>query len=179
MRRLFPILLIAVLVGALYMVNQGISKNATKDHDDDDDQKQEQKSDKPAPKPVGETGVHDLIPAEITVGNPATAKYKVTFGWVYDENVVRDQAMVSQIMGSLQQWASAGGDKVYLEIVNLDMPAEDLSPAAAQVQGLGVTINGSSTVMVNGHPTDLSGNILQPNMNPPAVMSAITSATRQ
>lgn len=177
MRRLFPLLLIAVLVGALYMVNQGISKNATKDHDEDE-QKQEQKTDKPAPKAPGETGAHDLIPAEITIGNPATAKYKVMFGWVYDENVVRNQAMVGQMLGGLQQWAHAGGDKVYLEIVNLDMPAEDLSPAAAQVPGVGVTVNGSSTVNVNGHATDLSGNILSSKMYPPAVMSAITGAVK-
>jgi len=177
MRRLFPIFLIAVLIGALYMVNQGISKNATKDHDEDE-QQQEQKSDKPAPKSGGETGAHDMLPAEITIGNPATAKYKVTLGWVYDENVLHNQAMVGQLIGSLQQWAQAGGDKVYMEIVNLDMPAEDLSPAAAQVPGLGVTINGSSIVKVNGHSTDLSGNILSSNMNPPSLMSAITGAAR-
>lgn len=163
----------------MYVLNQGMKKNAVPDKDDDDDQQQQQSTDKPAPKaPASAGNVADPLPSEITVGNPAQAKYHVTLGWSYDENAVAHQEEANRTVAALQGWARAHGNAVSLEIVNLDVPAQELSPYAASVQSQGLAVNGNPTFSVNGKQVQLSGNIGQGNMSLPSIMPVLNSVVK-
>lgn len=179
MRRFFPVILIAILASVMFVLNQGMKKNVVADHDDDDDQQQQQQqtTNKPAPKPVTGASVSDPIPSEITVGNPATAKYRVTLGWTYDEGDAGHQEQAKQTVEAVRSWVTAHPD-ASLEVVNLDVPSQDLSPNAASVQSEGLAVNGNSTFNINGKPAQLSSNLGQGTLTTPGAMLALHSVAK-
>lgn len=178
MRRFFPVILIAILASAMFVLNQGMKKNAVPDHDDDDDQQQQQQAtDKPAPKPVTGPNVSDPIPSEITVGNPASAKYRVTLGWTYDEGDAGRQEQAQQTIEAVRSWVTAHPD-ASLEVVNLDVPSQDLSPNAASVQSEGLAVNGNSTFNIDGKSVQLSSNLGEGTLTAPGVVLALHSVAK-
>lgn len=139
MKRVFLIVGLVLLGGALVFFNQGVKKSATPDHDEDGNapQAQAQKS----PSAPGASSA--ALPPEEAVGDPATATHHITVGWVYDEmNQQKPETltvpieMVRDLVGQSAGIASA-------EIVNLDIPVEDRSPAAQAVTELGVRVDGN------------------------------------
>lgn len=145
MKRLIPLVIGLLLIAALILVNHSIGKNAKPDVDDDDAQTQStQKTDAPKPAPATPSAPGSELTPELTVGNPATAKYKITVGWVYDETTMLNPQPLLQVIQVVQKAAQDSGGAASAEVVNLDVPAADVSPTAASVSGLGVAVNGTS-----------------------------------
>ena len=171
-RSLFPLILLAILIGAMAVLNKGMSKNVSKEHDEDEEQQQQQKE-APKPRAPGQaSAVEDPLPAELTLGNPTTAKNHLTLGWQYDEALLTHSTMLPQIFQQLKLWQQSHPDSS-LEIVNLDAPKSELSPYASTVTGLGLALNGNSTFVVNGKPTDLGENLGHGSMNPQTLLMAL------
>lgn len=152
MKRLAPIFAIFVLICVLALLSRIINPNG------------EEKPTPPVPSasaaPLPTT---DPIPAETSIGNPATAKYHILVGWVYNETYQQDPASLQTALSEILKFAQSRSADVALEIVNLDVPAEDLSPAAQQVTQVGVTVDGKPVVNINsrtGH--DIPENIGTP-----------------
>ena len=173
-RLLFPLILIAILIGAMFVLNQGMNKNVSKDHDDDDDQQQQTKTDTKPAAPVAASNAQDPLPAELTLGNPMGAKYHVTLGWVYDPPLLTHFQMLPQIVQQLKLWQSSHPD-ASLEVVDLDVPREDLSPVAASVPGLGLAVNGNSTFTIGGKPVDMGDNLGHGSVSPQNLITALNT----
>ncbi len=145
MRRFLPILGVVILVMLLVLVNRGINRVAKPDTDDDDAAKSQQTS--PA-KPTAAGGSVPAAPSgpppEITVGSPATAKYRVTVGWVYDEANQANPQALQDALQTVQTIVQGSKGAASAEIVDVDLPTDVLSPSAAGVSGVGVAVNGQS-----------------------------------
>ncbi len=149
MKRLLPILGVGVLIALLAFLNGSIHQNAQTDAEQQqaaqEAQKKAQEAQKPAPPKASPTAAGTAtptLPPEVTVGSPAQAKYKITVGWVYDEsNQPRPQALADALK-AVEDAAQASGGTASGEVVNLDAPAEEVSPAAQSVTGLGIQVNG-------------------------------------
>ena len=117
---------------ALALLNKGIGKNAQPDTDDDDGNKQAQSQpQKPAAPPPSAPGAKASIPPEGTIGNMATAKYKITVGWQYDPaNQAKPEAL-TQALGAVVQFVNAQKGSAAAEIADLDMPAHSELPLPA------------------------------------------------
>lgn len=115
---------------------------------DDDDQQSQQQSSNPATqsanKPVANlTGdlVTSLLP-EQTIGNPATAKTRITIGYIFDTQTQAHPEAASTIVDSVRGWVQQQGNAASLQLVCLDLPPDQLTdPADAKVP-LGITIDG-------------------------------------
>ena len=142
MKRLIPVLGVAILIVLLVFVNKGISHTAHPDDDDDDTaQSTPQKTPKPAlatPAP----GQSPEIAPEISVGDPTKAKHKITVGWIYDETNQPNPQALAAALQAVQQAAQASNGTLSAEIVDLDVPTSELSPLAPSVAGLGVAVDG-------------------------------------
>ncbi len=150
MKRFAPLLAILVLIGVLAILNKNINKGVAGD---------EETPSPPAPAAkTATTPASDPLPPEITLGNPATAQYKITVGWIYDSATQPDSTALTQAIDAVKQRVTASGGKVSAEIVNLDVPADELSPQAASVTGLGVAVNGEAGAMVGAKEIALAGN---------------------
>jgi len=150
MKRFAPLLAILVLIGVLALLNKSINKNAGSDEEAP-----------PPPAPAAKTAVRpasDPLPPEITLGNPATAQYKITMGWVYDSANQPDPTALTQAIDAVKQRVTMSNGKVSAEIVNLDAPLGELSPQAGSVTGLGVAVNGEAGATVGGKEIALAGN---------------------
>ncbi len=150
MKRFAPLFAILVLIGVLAVLNKNINKSAGSDEDAP-----------PPPAPAAKTPVtpaSDPLPPELTLGNPATAQYKVTVGWVYDSANQPDPTALTQAIDAVKQRVTASSGKVSAEIVNLDAPADELSPQAGAVTGLGVAVNGEAGATVGDKEIALAGN---------------------
>lgn len=174
MKRMALIVGLILLVVVLVFINRGISNTAKPDNDDDDSQQTASKSSSSKPTtPPGPTGpdMSSMLQPEMTVGDPARAKYKVTVGWVYDDT---NQANIQTLVGALQvvrQAVAASNGALSAEIVDLDVPAGDLSPAAQSVTNLGVAVNGQPIgPAVNpggpGLPPNVIGEALHTRLGP-------------
>ena len=121
--------------------------------DDDDANKQAQSQpQKPAAPPPSKPGTKTTIPPEGTIGNPATAKYKITVGWEYDAaNQAKPEAL-NQALGAVVQFVNAQKGAAAAEIVDLDVPAAERSPAARAVTNLGVAVNGKPVPGLTANP---------------------------
>lgn len=149
MKRFAPILGILVLIGLLALLNKGMNKNAGRDNDD------------APPRPAAAkvtTTAQDPLPSEITLGDAATAQYKVTVGWVYDRTNQPDPAALAQVIDAVKQSVAASGGRLSAEIVNLDVPPDELSPQAQAVTELGVAINDGPRVSGERDEAPLTGN---------------------
>ena len=165
MNRLFVIGGLVILVVALVFINQGVNKAGQPDHDDD--------APPPAAKPapaapavkvpaMTPSAASTELPAEQTIGNPATAKHKIVVGWSYS-----GQQTPEAPIKAIQDYAKQTGGSVSAEIVNTDVPASDRSPAAQAVTGNGVFVDGKPVVQGNLSATP-----------PQQVIGAVQAATK-
>ena len=144
MNRLFVIAGLVILVVALVFINQGINKAARPDSDDaPPPAAQSAPAKTPAKLPA--TATNDL-PAEQTIGNPATAKHKIVVGWSYNEANQQKPGTLAAPLKAIQDYAQKTGGSVSAVIVNTDVPASDRSPAAQAVPGNGVFVDGKPVV---------------------------------
>lgn len=136
MNRLLVIAGLIFLAAALVFLNQGVKKSAVSDHDEDE---QAQKTQKPPSTPGDPAAV---LPPEETVGDPATARHHIEAGWVYDEaNQLKPETLTVPIQ-KIREYVSKSAGIASAEIVNLDVPVEDRTPAAQAVTALGVRVDG-------------------------------------
>lgn len=153
---------IVILICLLAGLNLWQSHSTPSSSDDDDQQTQQQTSQqasKSAPNPNATdpvahlTGdlVTSLVP-EQTIGNPATAKTRVTVGYTFDTATQTDPSKAAAIVGALQSWAQKQGSAASLQIVCVDLPPNQLTnPADASVP-LGVTIDGKQPPGMDKNP---------------------------
>jgi hypothetical protein len=169
MNRLFVIAGLAILIVALVFLNQGIKKTGLSD---DDTAPPPASTAHPAPAARTAPGPPSSpapagLPAEQTVGNPATAKHHIVVGWSYNEaNQQKPQSLVTPLQ-AVQSYVQKSGGSVSAEIVNTDVPASDRSAAAQSVAGDGV--------FVDGKPV-FKGDVS--SAPPQKVVGAIQSATK-
>ncbi len=82
---------------------------------------------------------------ELTVGNPATAQAKITYGYNADDNVEQNPTSLDATISALQTYAESH-PSTSLQVVCLDIPAGDLSDKSEMAIPSGLTKNGK-TVM--------------------------------
>ena len=108
-------------------------------------------------------GAKTTIPPEGTIGNPATAKYKITVGWDYDAaNQAKPEAL-TQALGTVVKFVNAHNGSAAAEIVDLDIPSQQRSPEARTVTHLGVSVNGSQVPGLSDNPGE--GNTTAANIS--------------
>ena len=78
---------------------------------------------------------------ELTIGNPTTAPTKLTYGYSADEQVERDPTSLDASTAALQQYAQSH-PSTSLQIVCLDIPANDLSDKSKAAIPAGLYKNG-------------------------------------
>jgi hypothetical protein len=165
MNRLFVITGLVILVIALVFLNQGINKSGVSD----DAAAPPPAAARTRPSPAAAPGpaASTALPAEQAVGNPATATHHIVIGWSYnDTNQQKPNALNAPIQ-AVQTYVQQNGGKVSAEIVNVDVPAADRSPAAQ-----GAAANG---VFVDGKPV-FKGDIA--SVPAPTLLKAIQAATK-
>ena len=141
MRQFSLIAGVLVLVVALVLLNKGIGRNAQPD-DDDANQQTHSQPQKPAAPPLSAQSAKTSIPPEGTIGNPATAKYKITVGWEYDAaNQAKPEAL-TEALAAVAKFVNAQQGTAAAEIADMDVPAAQRSPAAQAVTNLGIAVNG-------------------------------------
>lgn len=173
MKRFAPLLGILVLIGLLALLNKDMNKNAGRDNDDAPPDPAAA-SPRPAATKITTTA-QDPLPSEITLGNAATAQYKVTVGWVYDRTNQPDPAALAQAIDTVKQGVAASGGRLSAEIVNLDMPPDELSPQAQAVTELGVAINDGPRVSGERDMAPLTGNLGEGAVSAAAIKAALAS----
>lgn len=154
MKRFAPILGILILVGMLALLNRNINKAGSGDGAPPPPDAAK-KSTSAAATPA--VNAADPLPPEITLGS-LTAPTKITVGWVYDTANQPNPAALTAVIDAVKQRVNASNGALSAEIVNLDMPASELSPQAAAVTGLGVAVNGDAGATVGGKEIALAGN---------------------
>ncbi len=147
MNRLFVGAGLVILIVALVFINQGVKKAGLPDHDEDAPPKSAPAAPAaPAAKVPGMTPTGAELPAEQTIGSPATAKHKVVVGWSYSAaNQSKPEALAAPLK-AIREYAQKSGGAVSVQIVNTDVPAADRSPGAPAVSGSGVFVDGKPVV---------------------------------
>ena len=168
MNRLFVGAGLVILIIALVFLNQGIKKSGLSDSDAAPPPSASTTPVAPPPQsaPSGPSAPAAL-PAEQTVGSPATAKHHILVGWSYNEINQQKPETLSGPISAIQAYAKQTGGSVSAEIVNVDVPPADRSPAAQAVPGDGVFIDGKPA---------FKGDIS--TAPPPQIMGAIQAATK-
>lgn len=157
MKRLLIIVGLILLGGALVFLNQGVRKSAMPDQDEDE-QAQQAKAAAAQSAPTTPIDPKAVLPAEETVGNPATAQRHIEAGWVYDEGNQRKPETLTVPIQTIHDLVNKSGGQVSAEIVDLDVPVEDRTPAAQTVTTLGVRVDGRSVSTDNLSSTPLPSN---------------------
>jgi len=147
MNRLLIILAIGIAIVALFFLNQGIKKASPTDEDLQQAQEAAQKA---APPPSAPTPTPTPIPAHVqqtllveeTVGDPNTALHHLEVGWIYDEATLAHPEILKAALQKIRNYVQQSQGTTSAEIVDLDVPVEDRSPAARKVQFLGVLLDG-------------------------------------
>jgi hypothetical protein len=114
---------------------------------------------KSAPPAKAVLDATDPVPPEITVGDPNMAKVRVSVGWDYDAVNEADKSALVDAVSALRDAAVKSNGAISLEIVDLDTPSTELSPAAAGVSAIGLTIQGPPADQAAGHTMDLTANL--------------------
>lgn len=167
MNRLLIIAGLILLATALVFLNQGVRKSAVPDHDDDEKPAQTQsQAQKPPLTPADPEAV---LPPEETVGNPATAKHHIAAGWVYDDENQQKPETLAVPIQAIRDYVNQSEGAVSAEIVDLDVPAEDRSPAAQGVMDLGIHVDGQYLY---------GGNLSGAPISPGQIMQALDGAIR-
>lgn len=170
MNRLFVGAGLVILIIALVFINQGVKKSGTPDHDEDAPPPAAKSAPAaPAVKVPGMTPppTEAALPAEQTVGSPASARHKIVVGWSYNEANQQKPDTLAAPLRAVQDYAQKSGGSVSVEIVNTDVPVSDRSAAAQAVTGNGV--------FVDGKPV-LSGDVS--TKAPQQVIGAVQAATK-
>lgn len=162
MNRLLVIGGVVLLLIALVFLNQGMKKAARPDHDEDE-QAQTQQAKVPAASSAQGTPGSVPLPEE-ALGDPATARYRLQVGWVYDEANQKKPETLTAPLQTIRDYVQHSGNLVSAEIVDLDVPVEDRSPAAQTVTELGIHVNGQ---------TIHAGNLSQSPEQIPRALSAL------
>jgi len=161
MKRVLVVAGLVFLAVALVFLNQGLKKSAQPDHDDEQAQQQTQKP------PAATADPRAALPPEETFGNPTTAKHHILVGWVYDEaNQLKPETLSASLQMIREYVKHTEG--VSAEVVNMDIPTADRSPAAQTVTALGITVDGKP--LYKGNVSNMQGG---PRIIPGALMSAI------
>ena len=142
MRQIGLIVTVAALVAALAFLNIGIHKNARGEHDDQAQPPAQKQG--PAPR--------QALQPEETIGNMASAKYKITAGWVYDSLNQKDPTRLQDALSALRMFAQLNPRTVAAEIVNLDVPVPARSHAAKAVREVGIRLNGKPIQYLTHNP---------------------------
>ena len=164
MKRGLVIVGLILLGAALVFLNRGVKNSALPDHDEDEQAQQTQ----PAQKPPSAPGSpRTVLPPEETVGNPATATHHIAVGWVYDEENQRKPETLDAALQAVRDYVARSGGAASAEIVDLDIPAEDRSPAAQGVTELGIVLDNQpvyrgSLSKIPGGPGIISGALTGP-----------------
>jgi hypothetical protein len=154
---------LVLLAAALVFFNQGLKKSAVSDEDEKPAQAQSQAQKMPS-TPVD---LKAILPPEETVGNPATAKHHIQVGWVYEEAYYRyPESLVTPIQ-AVRDFVKNSGGTVSAEIVDIDVPLEDRSPAARAVTDLGLHVDDQYLY---------GGNLSATPLPPEQIMQALNSA---
>lgn len=174
MNRVLVIIGLVILAVGLVYLNQGITKTApTEDAVEQADRQQSQATADAQTKAMTEQitpkGPSSITPPEITIGDPAKAKHHIQVGWVYDEANLKSPEELAIPLQSIAEFVQNGKGKVSAEIVDLDVPSEDRSPAARSVTDLGIQVDGNYPFTDN-----LSGTPLTQDQ----LMETLSSLTR-
>jgi len=164
--RLFVVAGLAILIVALVFINRGINKAGQPDHDEDAPPPAAKAAPAQPPVKLPSTATNDL-PAEQTIGNPATAKHKIVVGWSYNEANQQKPETLAAPLKEIQEYAQKTGGSVSAEIVNIDVPASDRSPAAQTITGNGVFVDGKPIIQGDVSATP-----------PQQVLNAVQAATK-
>ena len=148
MNRLFVAAGLAILIAALVFLNQGIKKTGLPDRGDDAPPPQKAAQTAPTPKAAALPPLISpaTLPAEQTVGNPATAKHHIVVGWSYNENNQQKPASLTTPLQAVQDYVAKSGGTASAVIVNTDVPASDRSPAAQSITANGVLVDGKPVI---------------------------------
>ena len=147
MNRLLAAAGLAILIAALVFLNQGIKKTGSPDTSDDAPPPQKAAQTTPAPKATLPPSVSPAtLPAEQTLGDPATAKHHIIVGWSYNENNQKQPMSLMSPLQAVQEYVAKSGGSASAIIVNTDVPASDRSLAAQAVTGNGVSVDGKPVI---------------------------------
>ena len=123
------------LAAALVFLNQGLNKSAVPEHEE---QEQSQQTPRQPSTPVDPNAI---LPPEETDGDPATAKHHIQVGWVYDADSQQRPETLAGPIQAIRDYVKQSGGTVSAEIVDLDVPLEDRSPAAQAVTDMGLHVD--------------------------------------
>jgi hypothetical protein len=88
------------------------------------------------------TGPSGEVPTELTIGNPSTAKLRVTLGFTADESVEEHTEVANQAIQAAVAWAkSHPGDS--LQVVCVDIPPSLRADPSTANAPIGIAVNGS------------------------------------
>lgn len=162
MKRWFLGAVLIILVVAFGFLTQGVHKSSlTEDQEQQLAQEaQKEQADKakdaaakqpaaPASPAAPVSADTATLPAEEIIGDPATAKHHLEVGWVYEDTDVVNSDRLKAALAEARTFAQKSGGAVSAVIVDLDVPAEDRSPAAQGAANLGVSLDGNSVYAQN------------------------------
>jgi hypothetical protein len=148
MKRWLAIAGLVVLALTLVFLNQGMKKAAAPDKDEDEAPAQAQK----APIKTAPIDPNGILPAEETLGDIKTAHQHIQLGWVYTDNYYKYPENLNNAIQAVRDYVRNSNGRASAEIVDLDVPLEDRSPAAREVTDLGMQAAGQ--VLYSQNPTD-------------------------
>lgn len=140
MKRGLLVVGLILLAVALVFLNQGLKKSAVPDRDEDEKAPEAQTQKLPS-TPVD---LKAALPPEETVGDPATAKHHIEVGWVYNAAYYQHSEALAVPIQAIRDFVKNNSGTVSAEIVDLDVPIEDRSPAARGVTALGIQVDGQT-----------------------------------
>lgn len=148
MNRVFVIIGLVILGIGLVYLNQGISKTApTEDAAEQTQREQEQVQSDAQQKAITAqatpSGPETALPSEETIGNPASAQHHIEVGWIYNEDNLKNPETLFTPIQTIRDFVNQQGGTTSAEIVDLDIPSVDRSPAARAVTDLGLHIDGT------------------------------------
>lgn len=168
MNRLFVIAGLVILVIALIFLNQGIQKAGPPDSEDAPPTAAAPAAKTPAapPGPSAPASDTSALPAEQTLGNPATAKHHIQVGWSYSGSSRQKPETLRDPFRAVDAYVRQSGN-VSAEIVSVDVPAADRSPSARTIPGRGVYVDGKKVI---------DGDISTQSVS--QIMKAVAAATK-
>ena len=152
-------LLIAGLIflgSVLVFLNQGLKKSAMSDHDENEKRQSSQAQKTPSTP----SDPKSVLPSEETVGEALAGQHRITAGWVYDEANQQKPETLTVPIQTIHELVGRSAGIASAEIVNLDVPVEDRTPAAQAVTDLGVRVDGQPLSEGNLSDAPLSRDLL-------------------
>lgn len=141
-KRILLVVGVIFLGAILVFLNQGLKKSAAPDVDEDEQAQQSKAAAAKTPPPPPPIDPKTVLAADETVGNPAKAIHRIQAGWVYDEDNQKKPETLAIAIQRIHYYVEKSGGIASAEIVDLDVPAEDRTPAAQGVTKLGISVDG-------------------------------------